>query len=139
VKINEIFGGASLGGIGKQLYKKVAGDTNYDADTKFAQGLQQKFKKQGWGGKPQPQAPVTPQAPEAPQAPQPAQSAQDQHWTTMPNGVQLSLATRAGNPTFARYNKQVYRLTPDDRWVDVRDKPVTQTMTSLLNQALGQT
>lgn len=43
MKINEIFGGASLKGIGKELYRNVAGDTNYQADKKFAQGVKSKF------------------------------------------------------------------------------------------------
>jgi hypothetical protein len=59
-------------------------------------------------------------------------------WITTPDGVQLKPAS-GNNPTWARYGKQIYRLTSDDRWVDVRDKPVSQTMVALLNQALSQT
>ena len=57
---------------------------------------------------------------------------------TTPDGIQIKPAS-GRNPTFARYNKQLYRLTNDDRWVDVRDKPVSQTMTAALNNALEQT
>jgi hypothetical protein len=59
-------------------------------------------------------------------------------WITTPDGVQLKPAS-GSNPTFARYNKQIYRLTSDDRWVNMSDKPVSQTMTALLNNALEQT
>ena len=59
-------------------------------------------------------------------------------WVSTPDGIQIKPAT-GNNPTFARYGKQIYRLTNDDRWVDVRDKPVSQTMVSLLNNALEQT
>ena len=59
-------------------------------------------------------------------------------WITTPDGIQIKPAS-GRNPTFARYNKQLYRLTNDDRWVDVRDKPVSQTMTAALNNALEQT
>ena len=78
----------------------------------------------------------TPTAP-APQAGQQANT-NTGGWVDLPGGVQL-LPGGASNPTFAKYNKQVYRLTTDDRWVDVRDKPISQTMTALLNHALSQT
>lgn len=67
--------------------------------------------------------------------PQPQQAG---GWVTTPDGIQIKPAS-GRNPTFARYNKQLYRLTNDDRWVDVRDKPVSQTMTAALNNALEQT
>jgi hypothetical protein len=59
-------------------------------------------------------------------------------WIDTPDGIQIKPASGA-NPTFAKYNKQLYRLTNDDRWVDVRDKPVSQTMMAALNNALEQT
>lgn len=59
-------------------------------------------------------------------------------WIPTPDGVQVKPGGRS-RPTFARYNKQIYRLTNDDRWVDIRDKPVSATMVALLNHALEQT
>jgi hypothetical protein len=70
--------------------------------------------------------------------PEPATQATPGGWITTPDGVQIKPASGV-NPTFAKYNKQLYRLTNDDRWVDVRDKPVSQTMTAALNNALEQT
>jgi hypothetical protein len=58
-------------------------------------------------------------------------------WVTTSDGVLIKPAT-ATSPTFAKYNKQIYRLDNEDRWVDIRDKPVTQTMVAVLNQALEQ-
>lgn len=79
-------------------------------------------------------APATPASP----APQAAPQTNAGGWVDMPGGIQI-LPAGENRPTFARYNKQVYRLTTDDRWVDVRDKPISQTMTALLNHALSQT
>lgn len=55
-----------------------------------------------------------------------------------PYDVQIYPATNE-HPTIARYNKQVYSLTDDGKWVDVRDRTVGTTMTALLNKALEQT
>lgn len=70
--------------------------------------------------------------------PAPKAQASTSPWTTTPSGVQISPATSA-HPTTARYNKQVYRLADNGQWFDVRDKPVTITMATILNQALEQT
>lgn len=135
MKINEIWGGGSIGGVAKQLYKRVAGDTNYQADKAFAQ------KAQTWA-KPSDTPAAPPAAPAA--APSPtaatlakAQPAED-GWISTPSGVQVAPAT-GDHPTVARYNKQVYSLTDKGTWIDVRDKPIGTTLATLLNKALEQT
>lgn len=59
-------------------------------------------------------------------------------WVDTPEGIQIRPAV-GNRPTVARYNKQLYVLTNDDRWLDVRDRPVSATLTALLNNALEQT
>lgn len=59
-------------------------------------------------------------------------------WFNTDSGVQIKPAS-GKNPTFAKYNKQIYALTKDDQWIDLRDKPVSAAMMALLNQALEQT
>ena len=59
-------------------------------------------------------------------------------WITTPDGIEVKPAS-GNKPTYARYGKDIFRLTDDDRWVDKRDKPVSATLTGLLNNAIEQT
>jgi hypothetical protein len=77
---------------------------------------------------------VTPPTPEPADGTAPASGG----WISTPNGVQLKPAT-GNNPTVAKYKKEIYRLTSDNRWLDKSDRPVSQTMTVFLNNALEQT
>lgn len=77
-------------------------------------------------------------APHSPTAAELGAQNQQSSWIKTQTGVQL-LPASAEHPTMARYNKQVYSLTDAGTWIDLRDRPVGATLSTLLNQALEQT
>ena len=142
MKINEIWGGGSLRGIAGELAKHYGGQANYDVTQKYRQqrSADAKIKKD------QNTQTVPPQGSKQPvptPATQPTQQAEPasrlgMSWIDTTMGIGIKPATQT-SPTMAFYQKKYYILNNLGQWLTTNKRPVPETMSALLNQALEQT
>jgi len=115
VKINEIFGGASLSGIGKNLYKAVAGDANYQADKKFIKALKTKL------------------APQVAAVQNPATPVATQAGPSTAGAVLKNMSIAETDPLVIAYGKKLFHLNSTGDWAYLgSDAPIKDQTTAAL-------